>query len=1215
MLKHILFCAALVQGVLLFAVETRLVRLEDFAHPKGAATLGGEFPGARAKLSFAGEGDVRHARLAFDLTKGNYVGYALRTPVPAGASGMIFRVRTPGAARPRLFCRVLDADGQYHMFRAVGNPSAEWSDAACDFAAPHGHWCGRNDGVIRWPLRDVTLGIEVDKAACPTGALEIAEFAVRTTAARADLPAVEVFCMPSRFGALYGPQEDVAFRLSVFLREHGARLPTFAYAVSDWRGREVLKRTATRPDIVLKPADLGDGFGAFRIDVAPVDPGTDVKPVSAWFARLTRDKVAPCPWIGSGLHGGHGWGHGDLRFLDILATAGVGVVRDEPGWANVEREKGVYKVPDNFDKLVDGLHARGIGFNVILDYGNRLYENPVDPDAFAKWCAFMARRYGDKVRTWEIWNEPQTFWFRDHYGKTNDVWVGKFVELTRKADDAIRAVRPDADVAVTAEDVWPLLKQMLELGVAKAHNIVSFHPYCHGQPRPEREVFSRNGLKELREAAAAHGGANRFIITEAGWTTYTGKMKYLEVAGGYPKSSYVHQAQYLVRMYAQARQQGVEYACQYDFRDDGPDRSYTENNFGLVHENYTPKPSLAAVAELARRLGDAEPRGDCSQDPAKYRFYRFHRPDGDAYLAWAIEGACEVDLPEGLAGRVQVLDLMGNPLLRPSTKEGRLALDECPVYLEVVDGAFEEMVAMPDGVKLYTIASKPAPGVKCPVVIQRNPYVKERPVDLASFARGQAGTLRRGYARVIQHCRGAGMSEGVRVPYENERVDGLALLEWVRKLPWYNGEIYLEGGSYLSSVHWAYLDTDPKDVKGAFLAIQEVDRYNVCYRNGFFKAGLHGGWFAREYHKTDHALTRNRGVSFSEFPLEAFSTRFWGRPDPAFDNVIRHPRRDDPFWKSDEPGSGADYRHALRKSSMPILLKTGFYDIYTEGLCDMWREIPAARRANCALLIDAYDHGGRLSDRMKGSLGEFPDGARADEQVEALDWFDAVRKGTSCAGAERNRTKYYALWENAWHVEPALVDGARRVTFALGAGSRSYTYDPKRPLPDFPGSGGICFGGMQVQPAPDFRDDVVSFVLPPLTERLDVRGRMTLDLAVASDCADTCFYARVDVRKPDGRWYLLRDDITSLSRGRRGVGDDAPYRAGTEATVSFRFADHAFRLEPGDVLRVDVASGCSQFAPHANVAGDQFAVTEPKVARNTVFAAQSRLVLHALPRE
>ena len=520
---------------------------------------------------------------------------------------------------------------------------------------------------------------------------------------------------------------------------------------------------------------------------------------------------------------------------------------------------------------------------------------------------------------------------------------------------------------------------------------------------------------------------------------------------------------------------------------------------------------------------------------------------------------------------------------------------------------FEEMVPMPDGVKLYTYGIRPAPGTKCPIVIMRNPYVPEKPVDLAAFARKQSGNLARGYAYLVQHCRGCGMSEGDWIPYESERADGLALLEWVRKLPWYNGEIFLEGGSYLSSVHWSYLDTNPPDIKGACLSIQEVNRYNIAYRNGFFKAGLHGGWFAKGYKKKSHSLQRDKSVSFSDFPLLDFSKRYWGEAVPALDNKLAHPNRDDPFWRARAAGSGADYRRGFLDSTMPILLRTAFYDIYTEGINDMWRETPAARRANCALLIDAYAHSSKPAEEMKGTLGEFPGGALSDEGVSPTDWFDYCRTGRPCTNATPGHVRYYALWENRWIEGAAIEDGSRRIDLPLGTGSRAWTYDPKRPLPDFPGSGGICFGGMRLQPQPDFRDDVVSYILPPVTERLDVRGRMRARLVVTSDCEDTCFYARVSVKKPDGKWYLLRDDITSL------CADGADYTPGSEKAVSFRFADHAFRLEKGDVLRVDVASGCSQFAPHGNVKGLQAAVREPKVARNSVRADASALTLFAKP--
>ena len=520
---------------------------------------------------------------------------------------------------------------------------------------------------------------------------------------------------------------------------------------------------------------------------------------------------------------------------------------------------------------------------------------------------------------------------------------------------------------------------------------------------------------------------------------------------------------------------------------------------------------------------------------------------------------------------------------------------------------FEEMVFMPDSVKLYTYGVRPPPGVKCPIVIMRSPYVEFKPVDREKFLRNQRTNLARGYAYISQHCRGRGMSQGCWTPYENERADGLALLAWVRKLPWYNGEIFLDGSSYGASVHWSYLDTNPPDVKGAVLLVQEVNRYNIIYRNGFFKSELHGGWFAKLHKQMDPTFRREKPVHLWEFPLRDFSMRCWGETIPSFENQLAHPRADDPFWRSRKPGSGVDYRRALLDSTMPILMRTGFYDIYTEGICDMWRETPTSRLANCSLLIEAYGHNGRIAKEMKGSLGDFPGGARADVGLSSLDWFDFCRTGRPAKAAPPGRVRYYALWENTWTEADALVDGQQKVEIKLGSGSRSWTYDPKRPLPDFPGSGGICFGGMQWQPKPDFRDDVVSYVLPPVGRRLDVRGRMRARLAVRSDCEDSSFYVRVSVKKPDGKWYLLRDDITSI----RADGRD--YEPGAETFLDFRFADHAFRLDGGDVLRVDVASASKHFAPHGNAKGLQAAVREPKVAHNSVRADASTLTLFALP--
>lgn len=522
---------------------------------------------------------------------------------------------------------------------------------------------------------------------------------------------------------------------------------------------------------------------------------------------------------------------------------------------------------------------------------------------------------------------------------------------------------------------------------------------------------------------------------------------------------------------------------------------------------------------------------------------------------------------------------------------------------------FEEMVPMKDGTRLYTYGPAPAPGEKLAVVIIRTPYVKEQPVeDMAAYAAKQKAVLKRGYVRIIQHCRGCGMSEGDWIPYENERSDGLDLLEWVRGLPFYNGEIFLEGGSYLATVHWAYLGTNPPDVKGAYLTIQDPNRYNISYRHGFFRLGSHGRWFSGGYKKKNKALKRDKSVTLWQRPLADFPERYWGERVPAFENRVLHPRPDDPYWTSSAPGSGADFRRALLDSTMPVALATGFYDLYTVGIFDMWRELPPERRANCTLVVDPYDHSGVCCKALKGTAGEFPGGERRNNDLKPLDWFDYCRHGRKAKNMEVGKTRYYALWENEWKVADELTNGPVAVKIPLASAPADFcawTYDPARPLPVFPGSGGISGGGMQPQPQPGFRDDVVSFILPEIKERLDVRGRMELSLTVQSDCDDTCIYARLSVRKKgDSRWLLLRDDITSLEWTK-------PYVPGEKRVVRFRFPDHAFRLDKGDVLRVDVASGSDQYPAHSNIRGLQCRITETKVAHNRIYPSDSELTLYA----
>lgn len=503
-----------------------------------------------------------------------------------------------------------------------------------------------------------------------------------------DGPSRLLKCIPSRFGAIYYPGERPAFTLTEIRHDKSsvADPAEIDCRITDWLGNELCRRRVVdgRFDV---GEELGGRLGAFALDAVTADGTCSNR---TWFACLASTNVNPCPWIGTQCHFlTWGWGR-DMRYVALLAAAGIGVVRVDFLWSVCEKTKGVYNPPRDFDGFVDALLSHGITMNMILDYDNKIYDNPVDQVAFARFAAWTAEHFKGRVCHFEIWNEPQNFCFKKRYwkdGEDDTAWIRKFTEFTHAADDAIRQVNPDAIVGVTSEDLPDLLRIMLKSGIARPHNAVAFHPYCHGQHRPEREYFLKDFGAEFRALARANGGANRWHITEAGWTTYEGVGEYWKVAGCYPRASYAGQAMCIVRMYLAALEAGCDYACQYDFRDDGLRREYTEHNFGLVHHDYTPKPSFAAVAFLTRHVGRRRYVCDLSAEKERYRVAAFDpelgAKDGRVLVLWSVEGEYEWTVPQSCGPLAECRDLMGNVMAPPVVGDRRLKLTECPIYIKL----------------------------------------------------------------------------------------------------------------------------------------------------------------------------------------------------------------------------------------------------------------------------------------------------------------------------------------------------------------------------------------------------------------------------------------------------------------------------------------------------------------------------------------------------
>jgi len=505
-----------------------------------------------------------------------------------------------------------------------------------------------------------------------------------------------------------------------------------------------------------------------------------------------------------------------------------------------------------------------------------------------------------------------------------------------------------------------------------------------------------------------------------------------------------------------------------------------------------------------------------------------------------------------------------------------------------------------EGAELHTTVCLPAPEGKFPIVLLRSPYVdaEENMTDTEIADRAAEANkvwLEAGYAVVSQHCRGRGRSTGDCIPYIYEREDGLALQAWVREQPFYAGELYLFGRSYTSSVHYVTAPFAP-DIKAAVREVQDCERYNCNYRNGFYKMGLHGGWYVNSmYKKKSHLAKAYVPESYNLLPLRDFSRTVLGEPAPDFDAILAHPDRHDPFWQTRYGGGEA--HDAIKHANIPILLVTGFYDIYTGGIFDMWNGLDDATRRQSALLVSPYDHGGT----EKSQPVAFPQG-RADEAFGnyRLRWFEYVR-GRGDAPIKPGEVTYYDIFGDGWRTDTFAQPTTTR-RFPLGEGERSYRYNPFAPA-KFKGGLSANFGGTAYQDPPDSRYDILSFHTPAFAELTRIKGRMTASLTVRSSCPDTCFYIRLSLCIPDGD-YGLRDDIHALSTF-------APdYHPGDEVTLSFTFDEHAFTIQPGQRLRIDISSSAfPHYVRHTNRRGPFAEQTGADVAANTILCDRSYLEL------
>ncbi|KKL06941.1 hypothetical protein LCGC14_2591000, partial [marine sediment metagenome] len=190
----------------------------------------------------------------------------------------------------------------------------------------------------------------------------------------------------------------------------------------------------------------------------------------------------------------------DEEVLEKAGAIGVKWTRLGASWPKIEKTKGVYDWSAT-DKAFNAALKYGITPFVILGGSNGLYTktyphedrqkaelygerpapptyNPVAMKAWSEFVEAAVLRYKDRIKYWEIWNEPD---HHAYWGKGPDAKdYGKLVEVTATL---IKKLDPEAKVIVgaTAGILPEWTGEYLEMGFADKIDIISYHQYG-GEP-------------------------------------------------------------------------------------------------------------------------------------------------------------------------------------------------------------------------------------------------------------------------------------------------------------------------------------------------------------------------------------------------------------------------------------------------------------------------------------------------------------------------------------------------------------------------------------------------------------------------------------------------------------------------------------------------------------------------------------------------------------
>ena len=286
------------------------------------------------------------------------------------------------------------------------------------------------------------------------------------------------------------------------------------------------------------------------------------------------------------------------RTVKLMKEAGVGWARMDFLWDDIEPSQGRWDFK-KYDRLVELLSKNDIKILGLLNYNTgwagQDWNSAPDAGLFAVYAKAVVHRYKNKVKYWEVWNEPnqEIYWMPQDGMKA-------YAALLQKTYPVIKSEDPSAVVLLggLAAVAAPSLTQIYAHGGKDFFDIVNFHPF-ESPLDPEAMEKVKSSYEAVCRVMQNHGEDGKPIwLTEIGCP---GMPDLKETQNWWLGKNPDEKAQagWVEKLYDEPlRWKGVQKVFWAFFRDT-PDHFLTGTDyFGLVREDFTKKPAFDAYQRM-----------------------------------------------------------------------------------------------------------------------------------------------------------------------------------------------------------------------------------------------------------------------------------------------------------------------------------------------------------------------------------------------------------------------------------------------------------------------------------------------------------------------------------------------------------------------------------------------------------------------------------------